>query len=169
MDPYRRVDKVARLSEWKSGNYCQFIDKIGKDIVSDITTCVIRGMLTTYTQSTAAMYGIPLVDDVYCGLAWDSKRRNWDASATRLPIADGKPLLLVPKVIVRHDLLLTKQELLGFSPRYAGPVEIEASRNADQLIGLLLDFSDEGWRCFADHVFLTGEVLPGPRHAPSTR
>ncbi|MFI6155747.1 hypothetical protein ACIBCA_24030 [Kitasatospora sp. NPDC051170] len=87
-----------------------FIDDIGKDIVSDITTCVIRGMLTSYTQSVSAMYGIPLVDEVYCGLAWDSNRREWDASATRLPIADGKPLLLVPKVIVRHDLLLTKQE-----------------------------------------------------------
>ncbi|MGW1176883.1 hypothetical protein ACWD4P_24595 [Kitasatospora sp. NPDC002543] len=87
-----------------------FINKIGKDIVSDITTCVIRGMLTSYTQAMASMHGIPLVDDIPCGPAWDSKRREWDFSPTRLPIAAGKPLLLVPKVIVRHDLLLTKQE-----------------------------------------------------------
>ncbi|MFI9769345.1 hypothetical protein ACIHJG_21110 [Streptomyces sp. NPDC052415] len=87
-----------------------FIKKIGKDIVSDITTCVIRGMLTSYTQSMAKMHEIPLVDEVYSGLAWDPVRREWDDSPTSLPVADGKPLLLVPKVIVRYDLLLTKQE-----------------------------------------------------------
>lgn len=87
-----------------------FIKKIGKDIVSDITTCVIRGMLTSYTQSMAKMHEIPLVDGVYSGLAWDPVRREWDDSPTSLPVADGTPLLLVPKVIVRYDLLLTKQE-----------------------------------------------------------
>ncbi|TDC65527.1 hypothetical protein [Streptomyces hainanensis] len=87
-----------------------FIKNIGRDIVSDITTCVIRGMLTSYTQSMAKMHDIPLVDEVYSGLAWDPVRREWDDSPTSLPVADGKPLLLVPKVIVRYDLLATKQD-----------------------------------------------------------
>lgn len=87
-----------------------FIPGIGKDIISDITTNVIRGMLVAYTQSMAAMYGIPLEDGVYSGLAWDPIRREWDDSFTRMPVAAGNPLLLVPKIIVRHDLLLTKEE-----------------------------------------------------------
>ncbi|MER6220959.1 hypothetical protein ABT189_10235 [Streptomyces sp900105755] len=87
-----------------------FIEGIGKDIVSDITTCVIRGMLISYTQAISSMYGIDLVEGVHCGLAWDPRRREWEETYTRLPIAGGKPLLLVPKVIVRYDLLLTKKE-----------------------------------------------------------
>ncbi|MDH6108386.1 hypothetical protein P3T36_003970 [Kitasatospora sp. MAP12-15] len=87
-----------------------FIEGVGKDIVSDLTTNVIRGMLVTYTQSVALMYGIPLEEGVYSGLAWDPFRREWDGTFTRLPIADGNPLLLVPKVIVRYDLHLTKEE-----------------------------------------------------------
>lgn len=87
-----------------------FVDKIGKDIVSDITTNVIRGMLISYTQSVCKMYGIPLEEGIYSGLAWDPQRREWCEEYTKLPVAKEKPLLLVPKAIVRYDLYLTKAE-----------------------------------------------------------
>jgi hypothetical protein len=57
------------------------------------------------------MYGIPLEEGVHSGLAWDPMRKEWDDSFfTRMIVAGGKPILLVPKIIVRYDLLLTKQE-----------------------------------------------------------
>ena len=87
-----------------------FIDGIGKDIISDVTTNVIRGMLVAYTQSMATMYGIPLEEGIHSGLAWDPIRREWDDGFTRMPVAGGKPLLLVPKILVRYDLHLTKAE-----------------------------------------------------------
>lgn len=95
-----------------------FIANIGKDIISDVTTNVIRGTLITYTQSVCAMYGIPLEDGVYSGLVWDSIRRDWVEDYTRLPVAGGKPLLLVPKIIVRYDLHLTKED---FFRRHLAP------------------------------------------------
>ncbi|MEV5554367.1 hypothetical protein AB0L44_11955 [Nonomuraea wenchangensis] len=85
-----------------------FIAGIDKDIISDVTTNVIRGMLIAYTQSVCAMYSIPLEDNVYSGLAWDPVRRDWVEGFTRLPVAKEKPFLLVPKIIVRYDLQLTK-------------------------------------------------------------
>lgn len=37
-----------------------FIEKVGKDIVSDITTNIIRGPLIAYTQQMATVFGIPM-------------------------------------------------------------------------------------------------------------
>lgn len=88
-----------------------FIPGVGKDIISDVTTNVIRGMLVRYTQSVATMYGIPLQEGVHGGLAWDPTHGEWDDTFfTRMIVAAGKPILLVPKIIVRYDLLLTKEE-----------------------------------------------------------
>jgi len=87
-----------------------FIPGMGKDIVSDLTTNVIRGMLVAYTQSMATMYGIRLEEGVHTGLAWDPIRREWEDGFARIPLPAGKPILLVPKIIVRYDLHLTKED-----------------------------------------------------------
>jgi hypothetical protein len=77
------------------------IEGIGPDIVSDMTTNVIRGPLILYTQEMAARHGIPLVSDVYPGPQWDPKLHAWHSEYTNLPVAAKRPLLLVPKYIVR--------------------------------------------------------------------
>lgn len=80
-----------------------FIEHIGDDIISDITTNIIRGPLIRYTQQTGKYYGIPLEAGVVSGRIWDVGSRGWTQEYTELPITDYGPLLLVPKAIVRRS------------------------------------------------------------------
>ncbi len=80
-----------------------FISHIGHDIISDITTNIIRGPLIRYTQDVAAYYNIPLQQQVVSGRIWHSGTRNWTQEYTALPLTKYGPLLLVPKVIVRRS------------------------------------------------------------------
>ncbi|MCM2420220.1 hypothetical protein [Streptomyces sp. RKAG293] len=87
-----------------------FIDKVDKDIVSDITTNIIRGPLIAYTQQIAAVFKIPLVEGVDSGPVWNPHSLEWEQEYIKLPIAEGEKLLLVPKLIVRRDLHLSRGE-----------------------------------------------------------
>ncbi|GGZ86034.1 hypothetical protein ACFOOM_16345 [Streptomyces echinoruber] len=87
-----------------------FIDKVDKDIISDVTTNIIRGPLITYTRQMATAVGIPLEEGVDSGPVWNAQTLEWENGLTQLPIADGEKLLLVPKVIVRRDLHLSRSE-----------------------------------------------------------
>ncbi|MFI7468131.1 hypothetical protein [Nonomuraea sp. NPDC049646] len=87
-----------------------FIEGIGNDIISDITTNIIRGMLIRYTQGVARQYGIP-VTSVPSGPVWDPHRLDWEEDFVDLPVvtASGK-LLLIPKVLARHGMHLSLKE-----------------------------------------------------------
>ncbi|MCX5075619.1 hypothetical protein OHA84_12550 [Streptomyces sp. NBC_00513] len=87
-----------------------FLDRVDKDIISDITTNIIRGPLIIYTQQMAGVHGIPLEDGVASGPVWNPLTLEWEQGFTELPVADGEKLLLVPKVIVRRDLHLSRGE-----------------------------------------------------------
>lgn len=78
------------------------IDGIGPDIVSDITTNIIREPLITYTQEACAYYGIP-VESVDSGPLWDPVTKGWTNRFVDLPSASDSKLLLVPKIIVRRQ------------------------------------------------------------------
>lgn len=78
-----------------------FVDQIGLDIVSDITTNVIRGMLISYTHSVCDYYGIPM-EEVPSGPVWHPGRQEWENGYTLLPVGTHGKLLLVPKVITRY-------------------------------------------------------------------
>ncbi|MEZ4492451.1 MAG: hypothetical protein R3C29_03950 [Dehalococcoidia bacterium] len=77
------------------------IEGIGKDIVSDITTNVIREPLIRYTQTACELYGIPLVEDVASGALWNPATEGWTQGFVRLPKVGDSKLLLIPKAIVR--------------------------------------------------------------------
>lgn len=87
-----------------------FVGGVGKDIVSDITTNIIRGSLIAYTQQISEVVGIPLVEGVESGPVWNPHKLEWEQDYVRLPVADGQKLLLVPKVIVRREMLMTRGE-----------------------------------------------------------
>ncbi|MEU0666369.1 hypothetical protein ABZ508_25820 [Streptomyces lavendulocolor] len=87
-----------------------FIDKVGKDVISDVTTNIIRGPLITYTQQMALAFDIPLVGSVDSGPVWNPESLKWEIGFTDLPLPDGKKLLLVPKAIVRRDLHLSQSD-----------------------------------------------------------
>ena len=81
-----------------------FIDKIGPDLISDITTNIIRNHLIEYTQEMCETYGIPTVN-VDSGPLWNVRTKEWERKYVKLPVTkSGSKLLLVPKSIVRVGL-----------------------------------------------------------------
>jgi len=76
------------------------VENIGPDIISDITTNIIRYPLIKYTQQMCGIYGIPL-EEVGSGRLWDPNNIQWYTCMVHQPVAHGRRLLLVPKSIVR--------------------------------------------------------------------
>ncbi|HEX9854593.1 MAG TPA: hypothetical protein VGC47_04705 [Acidimicrobiia bacterium] len=107
----RKVSEALRDSEAvKSGLLEDLEDSIlmvpgvAEDVVSDITTNLIRGPLIDYTQAMATIHGIPIQQGVESGPIWDAVAGTWISEFTQLPITSTGKLLLVPKVIVRQHM-----------------------------------------------------------------
>ena len=77
-----------------------FVRGIGPDMVSDITTNIVRRNLVHYTQAQCELYGIQTTQ-VPFGPFWNPANLRWNNEYTRLPIINGRPILLVPKAFVR--------------------------------------------------------------------
>jgi hypothetical protein len=80
------------------------IEGIGEDRISDVTTNIIRKELVEYTQAACRYYGMKMVNGVAIGPLWDSTAGVWYQEAVELPTPSGRPLILVPKFIVRKKL-----------------------------------------------------------------
>lgn len=80
------------------------IEGIGPDLVSDITTNVVREPLIQYTQEAAAVYGINVVPGVGSGALWDPAGHQWTQGFVEAPVAGGRKLVLVPKTLVRQRM-----------------------------------------------------------------
>jgi hypothetical protein len=80
------------------------IEGISDDIISDVTTNIIRGPLIAFTQDACNQYGIPITPNVDSGPIWDPFQLTWRSDLVGLPIAKGNKLLLVPKEIVRRNV-----------------------------------------------------------------
>ncbi len=81
------------------------VEGIDKDIISDITTCVIRRQLIAYTKKQCQMHSIPMEKQM-SGPIWDGSK--WVNEEVNLPRANEDKLLLVPKSIVRVKLTVDK-------------------------------------------------------------
>ncbi len=92
------------------GEFDLFIDGLGPDGLSDITTNIIKGPLIEYTQQQCTLWGIPMRPGVAVPRVWNEQARSWSSRHETLPILDGAPLLLVPKFSVRRQMSLTSQE-----------------------------------------------------------
>lgn len=82
-----------------------FIPGIGRDIISDITTNVVRKALIQYTQQQCHEHSIPMAHQ-YVGWVWEENELVWSQKHTDVPDIDGEVLLLVPKSIVRTEMTL---------------------------------------------------------------
>ncbi len=80
------------------------IDGIGIDIISDITTNIIRGPLIEYTKVVSEQYGIPLSAGIPSGPVWEPLSKKWVEGFETLPMTPSGKILLVPKAIVRGHL-----------------------------------------------------------------
>lgn len=115
-----------------------FVDGIGLDRISDITTNVIRAQLVKFTQDACQYYGIPLTPGIASGPCWNRSDHRWYETFAELPIANGARLLLVPKSIVRQGGI--------FSPGEYFTHYVQTYQQADELRrrGHLVRFRKDG-------------------------
>lgn len=79
-----------------------FIDGVGADKISDMTTNIIRRHLIEYTQQQFQLHHQPINGSVPTGLLWDTGNGKWIKDEyDRIPVINGKRVLLVPKRYVR--------------------------------------------------------------------
>lgn len=86
-----------------------FIEGIGRDKISDLTTNVIRGPLIAYTKTQCELHGVPL-RMVATAPCWDPSKGAWESKYVELPLIETQPIILVPKFSVRRRLSLESQE-----------------------------------------------------------
>ncbi|MFE5788377.1 hypothetical protein JXX30_00385 [Rhodococcus erythropolis] len=88
-----------------------FVEGIDRDITSDITTRIIfesladftATMMTRYPQFAASGHRVGAFERQ----VWDPHNREWTTKVFDLPVAAGKPLLLVPRSWARKTLLMS--------------------------------------------------------------
>jgi hypothetical protein len=76
------------------------IPGISVDIISDMTTNLIRGQLIAYTQDRCTYHGVAM-EEVDSGPIWDPINKRWISRYEQLPLGPNGKLLLIPKAIVR--------------------------------------------------------------------
>jgi len=110
---------------------------VDKDLLSDMTTQIIRGPLIKYTQQCCIQYEIPM-EAQYGGIVWNPDALEWeDHYDVPLPRTEDGTLLLIPKSIVRHAPILDNDKYFnGYVAPYLEDEEISAR---SQLVELLRD------------------------------
>jgi hypothetical protein len=110
------------------------IDGIARDKLSDLTTNVIRGHLATYTRDQCALFDIP-IRPVAMSPCFDRDTGRWQSRYLDVPVWEGKPILMVPKWVVRYD---PAYEAGNYYNRYVLEyLRAEALNSASGLVHLL--------------------------------
>jgi hypothetical protein len=91
-----------------------FIEGVGPDTISDLTTNVIRSRLAEYTADQSKPYNVETRLTGAVGSIWDPGRLNWVGQQVQLPFYANRPVLLVPKFSVRHRLSINSQEFWNY-------------------------------------------------------
>jgi hypothetical protein len=110
------IQAIANSNAYKSGvltdlsEMALYVDGVDRDKISDLTTNIIRSLLVDYTQQQCALHQVPVAVYRDSPPIWDATRRNWVAMQAQLPFIGERPVLLVPKYIVRRKLSLDSQE-----------------------------------------------------------
>ncbi len=113
------------------------VEGIDADVVSDMSTNIIREHLITYTQERCRYYGIPMQVGVNSGRLWNRERSEWTSRFVDLPVPDHGPLILVPKAIVRRKLEFDPGEY--YQHYILEQLEAEEIRAGTELVRLLRD------------------------------
>jgi hypothetical protein len=76
---------------------------IGPDRISDIAGNVLKRFLISYTQRQCAIWDVPLESNIPISHIYNHSAQGWEDSYEDLPVspADGLPILLVPRRLVR--------------------------------------------------------------------
>ena len=140
-------DRLAASDAAKSGLLtdlagCElFVDGIGPDKISDITANIIRSHLIEYTQEQCALHGIQDLNNVPVGHTWDVQNCRWNASYVNLPVIGDKPVVLVPKKLVRWIGDLSHQHQKYYRHFVLNFLRDQNLRNDTALVHILSDGS----------------------------
>jgi len=134
-------DSLSKSEAVKSGlledleDTILMVEGIDVDIVSDITTNIIREPLIRYTQDACEYYNIPYDSEVDSGPLWDPFALRWYSELIRLPVTKYGKLLLVPKVIVRAKMNYNQNEYYRhYILEHLKEVELSANSELVQLL-----------------------------------
>lgn len=111
-----------------------FIEGIGSDKISDLTTNIIRGPLLAYTRKEADLWGMPLTGNIALSPIWDPQQEDWVQAPRETIVVAGRPVILVPKFSVRKVLTLNSQE---FYNEQIGYLQQEYLRAGQALVRVL--------------------------------
>ena len=89
-----------------------FVEGVGKDKISDLTTNIIKKHLIEYTKNQCVLWNIPLQDGIPTGFYWERKNQNWINEYDKFPLINNMKILLVPKRIVSYSNDYTPQKYL---------------------------------------------------------
>ncbi len=80
------------------------IEGVGFDMISDMCTNISKSFFISYTQEQCSLHNIPIEHDVCLNHVFDWDELIWDDIHASLPVnpKNGKPILLVPKKVVRR-------------------------------------------------------------------
>jgi len=114
------------------------IEGIGADNISDIVTNIIRLELIKYTQDQCNLYGLPMTE-MQTKVFWDESKKDFvQKNNEKLLVVQDKKILLVPKKILRRNLLI------NYSDFYRkGIVEFEQARHYDARTSLCRSLKDK--------------------------
>jgi hypothetical protein len=107
---------------------------VNKDLISDMTTHIIREVLVSYTQQACEYYGIPMEVQA-SGPIWDADILDWREDYVPLPRTQDGKLLLVPKTIVRTGLIFDKDDY--FRDYLAPALEARELQGGTELVKIL--------------------------------
>ena len=108
---------------------------VSRDLLSDMTTQIIRGPLIEYTQQCCIQYGIPM-ESQYGGNVWSPDSLEWEEDyEVPLPRTEDGALILIPKSIVRHAPILDNTKY--FNGYLAPFLEADELQAQSQLVELL--------------------------------
>jgi hypothetical protein len=113
-----------------------FIPGIDRDFVSDMTTSIIRRPLIDYTQDMCELHGVEMVDQ-WSGPMWDPDALDWADVTVKLPRGPEGKIILVPKSIVRAQLIANSGT---YYRDYLRPILIDEELHANSgLVHILKD------------------------------
>lgn len=91
-----RTGTIADLAD------CElFIDGIGPDKISDIAANIIRAHLAEYTKQQCELHGVVGLQTIPVGSSWSIQNVTWEQKYFSVPVVGSRPILLVPKRVVR--------------------------------------------------------------------
>lgn len=87
-----------------------FVDNLGRDKLSDMTTNLLRKHLTEYTRAQCNLWNIPMKTNVQGGHYWNRATTSWENAHTDMLVVRNQRLLLVPKGLVSYSDEYTPQK-----------------------------------------------------------